>query len=168
MSSTLVNLVEWLKEGWFYTKSEIDNLLSSKQNTLISGSNIKTINSESLLGSGNLVIQSGSNVDVVTEWETTLSDEKVASEKLTKNTIDLKQDILVSGTSIKTINNESLLGSGNISIQGGGGSVIGTGSFSINNNGHLIVELPNGVDNPYFINGNGHLVYDTSNTYNGE
>ena len=50
---------------------------------------------------------------------------------------------------------------------GGGGSVIGTGSFSINNNGHLIVELPNGVDNPYFINANGHLIYDTSNTHNG-
>ena len=32
-----------------------------------------------------------------------------------------KQDTLVSGTNIKTINNESLLGSGNITIQGGGG-----------------------------------------------
>lgn len=32
-----------------------------------------------------------------------------------------KQETLVSGTNIKTINNESLLGSGNITIQGGGG-----------------------------------------------
>ena len=32
-----------------------------------------------------------------------------------------KQDTLVSGTNIKTINNTSLLGSGNIDIQGGGG-----------------------------------------------
>ena len=32
-----------------------------------------------------------------------------------------KQDILVSGTNIKTINNQSLLGSGNIEIQGGSG-----------------------------------------------
>ena len=32
-----------------------------------------------------------------------------------------KQPTLVSGTNIKTINNESLLGSGNITIQGGGG-----------------------------------------------
>lgn len=31
-----------------------------------------------------------------------------------------KQDTLVSGTNIKTINNQSLLGSGNIDIQGGG------------------------------------------------
>lgn len=34
--------------------------------------------------------------------------------------IATKQDILVSGTNIKTINNESILGSGNIDIQGGG------------------------------------------------
>lgn len=34
--------------------------------------------------------------------------------------IDDKQDTLVSGTNIKTINNTSLLGSGNIDIQGGG------------------------------------------------
>lgn len=38
-----------------------------------------------------------------------------------KSTWSGKQDALVSGTSIKTINNESLLGSGNISISGGGG-----------------------------------------------
>lgn len=35
--------------------------------------------------------------------------------------ISIKQDTLVSGTNIKTINNESLLGSGNITIQGGSG-----------------------------------------------
>jgi hypothetical protein len=36
--------------------------------------------------------------------------------------VDNKQDTLVSGTNIKTINNTSILGSGNIDIQGGGGS----------------------------------------------
>ena len=34
-----------------------------------------------------------------------------------------KQDKLISGTNIKTINNKSILGEGNINIQGGGGSV---------------------------------------------
>ena len=38
-----------------------------------------------------------------------------------------KQDTLISGTSIKTINNESLLGSGNITIQGGSTYTAGTG-----------------------------------------
>ena len=35
-------------------------------------------------------------------------------------TVDTKQDTLVSGTNIKTINNTSLLGEGNIVIEGGG------------------------------------------------
>lgn len=46
-----------------------------------------------------------------------------------------KQDTLVSSVNIKTINNESLLGSGNITIQGGGGTdapiSAGTGTNSI-------------------------------------
>ena len=37
--------------------------------------------------------------------------------------ISSKQDALVSGTNIKTINNESILGSGNITISGGGSGV---------------------------------------------
>ena len=39
-----------------------------------------------------------------------------------------KQDTLVSGTNIKTINNESILGEGNITIQGGGGKAIEAGT----------------------------------------
>ena len=35
-----------------------------------------------------------------------------------------KQDTLISGANIKTINNESILGTGNMVIQGGGGSII--------------------------------------------
>ena len=37
-----------------------------------------------------------------------------------KHTWSAKQDALVSGTNIKTINGESLLGEGNITIEGGG------------------------------------------------
>lgn len=39
---------------------------------------------------------------------------------LIKTALGLKQDALVSGTNIKTVNNQSLLGSGNITISGGG------------------------------------------------
>jgi len=41
-----------------------------------------------------------------------------------------KQDLLISGRNIKTINSVSLLGEGNIVITGGGGAV-GSGSFSL-------------------------------------
>jgi hypothetical protein len=39
----------------------------------------------------------------------------------TQTALNAKQDTLVSGTNIKTINDESILGSGNITISGGGG-----------------------------------------------
>jgi Microcystin-dependent protein len=40
-----------------YTKTEADSLLDAKQATLVSGTNIKTVNGGSLLGSGNLTIE---------------------------------------------------------------------------------------------------------------
>lgn len=43
----------------YYTKGETDTLLGEKQPTLVSGTNIKTINNESLLGEGNINIQGG-------------------------------------------------------------------------------------------------------------
>ena len=58
----------------FYTKEEIDNnhlvissslndlntRLNTKQDTLVSGTNIKTINNQSILGSGNITLEGGS------------------------------------------------------------------------------------------------------------
>lgn len=47
----------------YYTKTETDNAItaatSTKQDTLVSGTNIKTINNESILGEGNIDIQGG-------------------------------------------------------------------------------------------------------------
>ena len=67
--------------------SATQTALNAKQDTLVSGTNIKTVNSTSLVGSGDVSVQA----------------------------------TLVSGTNIKTINDESILGSGNITISGGGG-----------------------------------------------
>lgn len=47
-------------------------------------------------------------------------DAGIAKANTAIQDISGKQDILVSGTNIKTINNESVLGSGNLTIQGGG------------------------------------------------
>ena len=60
----------------YYTKGETDTLLGGKQPTLISGTNIKTINNESLLGEGNINIQGGggSSVNVVQTTGTSTSD----------------------------------------------------------------------------------------------
>ena len=187
------------------TASALVELHNTKQDILVSGTNIKTINNESILGSGNIVIQGGSgggsytagaNIDItdnvisvtgitiptsntaftndagyvnsgevetqitskgyitgftesdpvfqasaasgITSQDITNWNNKLDSSALTpyytsaqtdtaiSNATTGKQDTLVSGVNIKTINNQSLLGSGNIEIQGssGGGSNI--------------------------------------------
>ena len=181
------------------TASALVELHNTKQDILISGTNIKTINNQSLLGSGNIEIQgssgsdysAGANIDItnnvisvtgitiptsntaftndagfvnsgevetqitskgyitgytesdpvfqasaasgISEQDITNWNNKLDSSALTpyytsaqtdtaiSNATSGKQDTLVSGTNIKTINNESLLGSGNIVIQGGSG-----------------------------------------------
>lgn len=112
-----------------------EQAVASKQDTLVSGQNIKTINGESVLGAGNIAIQGGtSNWDDITgkpdfaEVATsgdyndltnkpTIPD---VSNLATKAELANKQDQLVSGTNIKTVNGQSLLGNGNIDITGGG------------------------------------------------
>ena len=51
------------------------------------------------------------------------------------DSVEGKQDKLVSGTNIKTINGTSILGSGNIVISGGGGSSSGSGAYAEVNHG---------------------------------
>lgn len=122
--------------------------LSGKQDKLTSGTNIKTINNESLLGSGNITIGGGGSADIKTlhtddEHNVSLSgtgtvgfqgmDGIVTSSngsnlvmgltQQVRDNISGKQDKLVSGTNIKTINNQSILGSGNIEIGSGGTQV---------------------------------------------
>ena len=75
----------------YYTETEIDTALNTKQATLVSGTNIKTVNNQSLLGSGNIVIQGGgTGVDIATSWGNPTSDSKVPSEKLVKDSLDGK------------------------------------------------------------------------------
>lgn len=87
------------------TKVQLGNLpiptavttaLATKQDTLVSGTNIKTVNSTSLVGSGNVAVQ----------------------------------ETLVSGTNIKTLNSTSLLGSGNIVLTANPSGVAGAIQFS--------------------------------------
>ena len=186
---------QWVNEqGFLKEHQDISNLatkseLNAKQDTLVSGTNIKTINGTSLLGSGNIVIEasadnvptlqtdvrgttnnyiysSGQNdkygvisdfytaisyasdrANIHTDWYYWGNTDKYmvdgssgwsiegattseaglmsASDKTKLDGIDLstKQDKLVSGTNIKTINGTSLLGSGDITIEGGSGNV---------------------------------------------
>lgn len=48
-----------------YTDKEVDNKLTNKQDTLVSGTNIKTLNGQSILGSGDLPISGGGEATLV-------------------------------------------------------------------------------------------------------
>lgn len=144
-------------------KLEQDTIDATKQAVLVSGTNIKTINNESILGAGNI------DISFIVEYEvTTIQDIKVAYENnkvifvslentllpliaatiteemykfvfaglagsntskvvtaaysvplargvWTQSTQD-NQAVLISGTNIKSINSQSILGSGNMEI----------------------------------------------------
>ena len=50
-------------ETYTPTQSAVNDALALKQDVLVSGTNIKTINSTSLLGSGDIAVSSDSNID---------------------------------------------------------------------------------------------------------
>ena len=179
--------------------------LNSKQDTLVSGQNIKTINGQSVIGEGNIDTTGGGTIDseLSTDSEnpvqnkviTNALNDKASKTELsnvstskadkadvyTKQEIDTKftnaqsqidqistdtsaintevqtlktdkQDTLVSGTNIKTINGQSLLGEGNIEIQQSelpiasadtlGGVKVGTGLSINSESGVLSADSP--------------------------
>ena len=99
------------------TNTQYSGLATSKQDTLVSGTNIKTINSTSLLGSGDIAVQA----------------------------------TLISGTNIKTVNGNSLLGSGDVTISSAvaWGGVTGT----LSNQTDLQTALDGKVDENVAITG---------------
>lgn len=101
-------------------KTKLDGIdMSTKQDTLVSGTNIKTINNENILGSGNITIEGVSDYNDLNNKPSINGTTLTGNVNLaTPSDLANKQDTLVSGTNIKTINNESLLGSGNITIEG--------------------------------------------------
>lgn len=179
---------EWVNsQGYLTEHQDISQLatkseLATKQDALVSGTNIKTINGQDILGEGNIEIQGGTG-DVTKQYvdeqlalkvDKTVyeadkatfalkseipSIEGLATSEELQNGLDgkqdkgdyalkselpdisglatkeelaskadasalaSKQDTLVSGTNIKTVNGNSLLGEGNIEIQGGGSGI---------------------------------------------
>lgn len=95
----------------YATKEE----LATKQDSLISGQNIKTINGQDVLGQGDIKISGGGTVDS----ELSETSENPVQNKVITTALNGKQNSLVSGTTIKTINGTSILGEGNIEITGG-------------------------------------------------
>ena len=99
------NLFQYRVHGSSWTSTA-----TTLQTELVSGESIKTINGESLLGSGDIHLVTEEDIETLKE--------------VFFMYLEGKQDILVSGRNIKTVNNQSLLGDGNIDIPGGGGGEV--------------------------------------------
>lgn len=119
----------------------IENQISAKQDALVSGSNIKTVGGQNILGSGNIQVGDENAVKFVQQ---TLS----ADQKSQARTNIGAQETLVSGSTIKTINSQSILGSGDIPVQGGQDGEDGVGFESITTpstaDGTTLITLTNG------------------------
>lgn len=91
------------------------------QERLTSGTNIKTVAGNSLLGSGNVTLNDSDIYHSGEDGEDGNYIDDGDTVDVCLNNLDTavasKQNTLVSGTNIKTVNNNSLLGSGNISIE---------------------------------------------------
>ena len=124
---------------------EVQDALDGKQDTLVSGQNIKTINNQSLLGEGNIDIQGGSG-DTVSYTQTETSGDELGVITINGTAKEIfGQEKLVAGTNLKTINNQSLLGSGNITVGGGGGGgVIVSPTAPTGDSSMLWVDTGNG------------------------
>lgn len=117
-------------------RKPLKDSLNNKQDKLISGTNIKTINGQTVLGEGNITIQ---NTAGSTDYTSLNNKPRINNIELlgnktldelniqqkgdfaTKQELNTKQNNLVSGNNIKTINNQPILGNGNLNTKPLGG-----------------------------------------------
>lgn len=75
-SHKILNVADGSASTDAINKGQMDTALSGKQNTLVSGTNIKTINSTSLIGSGNVAVQA-----TITGAATTITDSNLTASR---------------------------------------------------------------------------------------
>lgn len=102
--------------------------------------------------------------DVANNLTTTASGKVLDARqgKVLADSIASKQDTLVSGENIKTINNQSILGEGNITIEGGSANVGITGTLNVTDNNSIaaaqdLITKPYGVAFYLITDSNGKL-----------
>lgn len=173
---TIIGSTSGTNTGDNATNSQYSGLAASKQDTLVSGTNIKTINSTTLLGSGNITTGSVTNVSALTlgtsgtDLSSTVATGTTTpiitlnvptASALNRGVLDTsdwttfnnKQVALISGTNIKTVNSISLLGSGNVGV--GVTSVTGTLPISSSGGSTPVISITqsSNISNGYLSSG---------------
>lgn len=126
-----------------YTKTETDNAItaatSTKQDTLVSGTNIKTINNQSILGEGNITIEGGSGGGKAIEAGRGISITTGETADTINCTLPIRTDGNYSGKGI-------ILGNGNNMAAKGAISIVGGSFVSASTNAHYSVGFGNWIN----------------------
>ena len=153
------------------TNSAITEAVSGKQDTLVSGTNIKTINNESILGSGNIDIQGGGGKAIeagrgisVTTGET--ADTVSFNLPMSADTIGLaffdSKDLGEISTGNSTNRYNIVLGGYYNKIGGNGSNRMFKGNFICGWNSKIVDEIY-AFDNSAMYN----IIFGTNNTLSG-
>lgn len=111
-------------------QKQINDLFSGKQDTLVSGTNIKTVNGSTLLGSGDLVVSGGASLPVV---QTFTGPKTLALADI--NTYNVSQDATAQTVTLPTQATVSWTADAEIHIERGAAgavSVVGAAGVQIN------------------------------------
>ena len=112
-------------DSQYQTKANLDTALAtkadksslaSKQDKLVSGTNIKTINNQSILGSGNISIESGTSITVDSALSTT--SENPVQNKVITNTLQTKANASDIPTKVSQLENDSKFATQEAVVQG--------------------------------------------------
>lgn len=105
--------------------------IANKQDTLVSGTNIKTINGNSVLGSGDITIQAGQSVDVQVDGTSIVSND-VANLQTINSDYDATTNPLATQNDLSNIDLSTKMDKTNPT---------GTGSFSLNRRANSTVGV---------------------------
>lgn len=174
--------------GDYATNTALTNGLATKENTITAGTTAQYYRGDKTfqtLDKSAVGLANVANVDTTTTANITDSTNKrfitdaqqtVLSNTSGTNTGDnavnslysglatSKQDTLISGTNIKTINSQSLLGSGDITISGGGGSATDLAYVASSTNGVVTSSTGTSATIPAGSTTNASLLLPTDKT----
>jgi hypothetical protein len=151
-SETLAQtVINFTNNTGYATENYVDTGLATKQATLVSGTNIKTINNTSILGSGNIDIQTGGNYtagtgiditnDVISVTNAISTGAALGATSVQPSDLATKQDVLTSENAGNCIQIELGSSSGLPAeyqeveyLQSSGTQYINTGIYTTSNN----------------------------------